>query len=220
MGIATGLVVVGDLIGEGAAREEAVVGETPNLAARLQAIAEPGQVVVAADTRALLGETFALDDLGPQLLRGIPGPVGAFRVLGEGRAGSRFEAQHGTTPLPMVGRDQELALLLERWRQAEAGEGQGVLLVGEAGIGKSRIAQGLLDALADQAHLRLRYQCSPYHVDSALWPIVRQLDQAAGLEPGDPPSQRLDKLESILEPSLGRHGIGSAAVRGIARDRH
>ena len=155
-------------------------------------------MVVAADTRALLGRTFDLDDLGAQLLRGLPGPVGVFRVLREGRAGSRFEARRGSTPLPMVGRDQELALLLERWRQAEAGEGQGVLLVGEAGIGKSRIVQGMLDALADRPHLRLRYQCLPYHVDSALWPVVRQLERAAGLEPDDPPGRRLEKLEAVL----------------------
>ncbi len=209
VGIATGLVVVGNLVGEGPAREEAVVGETPNLAARLQAISEPGQVVVSADTRALLGQTFDLDDLGSQLLRGLPRPVRAFRVRCESRADSRFEARGGSQPLPMVGRDQELALLLERWRQADAGEGQGVLLVGEAGIGKSRIARGLLDAIADRPHRRLRYQCSPYHVDSALWPVVRQLERAAGLEPDDQQLRRLDKLETLL-------GQASVAVAPVA----
>ena len=210
--------VVGDLVGEGSAREEAVVGETPNLAARLQAGAEPGQVVVAVDTRALLGGTFELDDLGRAASPRPARSGSSLRVLREGRARSRFEARHGSTPLPMVGRDQELALLLERWRQAEAGEGQGVLLVGEAGIGKSRIAQALLDALADRPHLRLRYQCSPYHIDSALWPVVRQLDRAAGLEPDDPPRRRLDKLEAVLrQASVEVAAVGPlfAALLGI-----
>ncbi len=204
IGIATGLVVVGDLVGEGAAREQAVVGDTPNLAARLQGIAPPGQVVIADATRRLLGAGFALEDLGERELKGISEPVPAFAVTGERPVESRFEAMSGPTLLPMVGRDQELALLLERWARAKAGEGQGVLLVGEAGIGKSRISHALLDVLADEPHLRVRYQCSPYHGDSALWPVIRQLNHAAGLGAEDPLEVRLDKLEALLERAGGR----------------
>jgi class 3 adenylate cyclase len=198
IGIATGLVVVGDVVGEGAAQEQAVVGETPNLAARLQWIAAPGQVVIAGATRRLLGVAFALEDLGERELKGIGTPVQAYAVIGERPLESRFEAMSGRAPLPMFGRDQELALLLERWSLAKAGEGQGVLLVGEAGIGKSRISRALLDALAEERHFRVRYQCSPYHTDSALWPVIQQLNYAAGLAADDPLEARLDKLEALL----------------------
>ena len=162
VGIATGLVVVGDLVGEGAAREEAVVGETPNLAARLQEAAAPGAVVVADGTRRLLGEVFELRELGPTRLKGFAHPVSGFQVLGERPAGSRFEARRSGRPPPMVGRDQELALVLERWRQAVAGEGQAVLLVGEAGIGKSRLVRAALDAVAgERAHRRSATSARP-----------------------------------------------------------
>jgi hypothetical protein len=204
VGIATGLVVVGDLVGEGAAQEEAVVGETPNLAARLQGIAAPGQAVIAEGTRRLLGAAFALEDLGERELKGIGTPVQAYAVTGERPLESRFEAMSGPALLPMIGRDQELALLLERWALAKAGEGQGVLLVGEAGIGKSRISRALLDAVADESHTRIRYQCSPYHTDSAFWPVIQQLNHAAGLDAGDPAEVRLDKLEALLERAGGR----------------
>jgi class 3 adenylate cyclase/predicted ATPase len=204
IGIATGLVVVGDLVGEGAAQEEAVVGETPNFAARLQGIAAPGQVVIAGATRRLLGAGFALEDLGERELKGIGAPVQAYAVTGERPLESRFEAMSGAALLPMVGRDQELALLLERWSLAKAGEGQGVLLVGEAGIGKSRISRALLDAVAHEPHTRVRYQCSPYHIDSAFWPVIQQLNHAAGLAADDPLEARLDKLEVLLERAGGR----------------
>ena len=197
VGIATGQVMVGDLVGEGAAQEEAVVGETPNLAARLQSLATPGQVVIAPGTRRLLGDVFELPDLGRKSVKGIAEPVRAFAVGGERVVGSRFEARRGEL-LPMEGRDQELALLLERWAQAKAGEGQGVLLVGEAGIGKSRISRALLDAIADESHTRIRYQCSPYHSDSALWPIIQQLRQAARFAGDEPDDAKLDKLEVLL----------------------
>jgi class 3 adenylate cyclase len=175
VGIATGLVVVGDLVGEGAAREEAVVGETPNLAARLQEAAGPGAVLISAGTRRLLGEMFELRKRGPLRLKGFAQPVSGFHVLGERPAGSRFEARRSGRPPPMVGRDRELALVLERWRRAAAGEGQAVLLVGEAGIGKSRLVRAVLDAIAGEEHAALRYQCSPYHTGTALWPVARQL---------------------------------------------
>jgi len=198
IGIATGLVVVGDLVGEGSSQEEAVVGETPNLAARLQGLAEPGQVAIAAATRRLLGADFALDDLGEHMLKGIALPTAVFSVVGERAPVSRFEARSGLLMLPLVGRDQELALLLERWNQAKAGEGQGVLLVGEAGIGKSRISHALIDALADEPHIRVRYQCSPYHSDSALWPVIQQLSRAAKFVGEESIDTRLDKLEALL----------------------
>ena len=191
VGIATGLVVVGDLVGEGAAQEEAVVGETPNLAARLQGMAEPGQVVVADRTRRLLGELFELKHLGARALQGMAETVPAFAILRDGRAGSRFDARHGSTLPPMVGRDQELAQLFERWRQAEAGEGQGVLLVGEAGIGKSRLLRGVRDAVADRSHAEVCWQCSPFHGDSPLWPVLQDLV-------GDPGGSTLVTLERRL----------------------
>jgi class 3 adenylate cyclase len=197
IGLATGLVVVGELIGEGVAQEQTVVGDTPNLAARLQALAAPGQVVVAESTRRLLGAGFLLDDLGAPALKGIAGAVGAFAVTGERVLASRFEGRAQGLQ-PMVGRDQELALLLERWAQAAAGEGQAVLLVGEAGVGKSRISRALLDALGERPHLRIRYQCSPYHTGSALWPAIQQLEHAAGFTTDDPLGTRLDKLEAAL----------------------
>jgi class 3 adenylate cyclase/predicted ATPase len=198
VGIATGLVVVGDLVGEGGAQEQAVVGDTPNLAARLQALAGPGQIVIAESTRRLLGDLFDLADLGAKNVKGIAEPIRAFAVGGERPVESRFEAMSGPSLLPMVGRNQEQGLLLGRWAQAKAGEGQGVLLVGEAGIGKSRIARALLDAVADQPHTRIRYQCSPYHGDSAFWPVIQQLGRAAGFAGDDSAETRLDKLEALL----------------------
>jgi class 3 adenylate cyclase len=161
IGIATGLVVVGDLIGEGSAQEEAVTGETPNLAARLQGIAPAGQVVIAAATRRLLGAGFEIEDLGERELKGIGEPVLTFAVKGERPVESRFAARAGSASMtPIVGRDQELALLLERWRQAKGGEGQLVLLTGEAGIGKSRITEAMIEAVAGEPHSLIRYQCS------------------------------------------------------------
>ena len=180
VGIATGLVIVGDLIGEGASREEAVVGETPNLAARLQEAAPSGTVVIAAGTRRLLGEMFELRDLGSIRLKGFDRAVRGFEVLRPNPTESRFEARQPGRSAPMVGRDQELALVLERWRQSVAGEGQAVLVVGEAGIGKSRLVQALLDEAAADPHSALRYQCSPHHTGTPLWPVVQQLGFAAG----------------------------------------
>jgi class 3 adenylate cyclase len=205
-GIATGLVVVGDLIGDEEARERAVTGGTPNLAARLQALAPPGGVVVADATRQLLGSLFELEDLGLQSVKGLDAPVHAFRVGAERGGVGRFEArQAGSRLAPLVGRDQELALLLERWRLARGGEGQLVLLTGEAGIGKSRITRALMDVAtaAGEAPLRVQLQCSPYHTDSALHPAVQQLAHAAGFTAGDTVEQRLDKLEALVVPAGG-----------------
>lgn len=197
IGIATGLVVVGDLIGKNAAQEQTVVGDAPNLAARLQAISGPGQVVISETTRRLLGSGFVVDDFGKHALKGLADPVQAFVVTGERSLETRFEARIGAV-LPIVGRDQELALLRERWSLVKNGEAQGVLLVGEAGIGKSRIVRGLLDDLADEPHNQMQYQCSPYQTDSALAPVIQQLRHAAHFAPEDSKSVQLDKLETLL----------------------
>jgi len=200
IGIATGLVVVGDLAGEGAARERAVTGQTPNLAARLQGLAEPGSVVIAEATRALARGAFSYADLGHVALKGIPNPVRAWRVAGEISA-SRFDAAHGAGLGAFVGRDQEVELLHSRWEQSAGGEGQVVLLSGEGGIGKSRIAEQLRLRLGNEGHVRLRYQCSPFHLDSPLQPAIAQLEYAAKISADDDEEARLAKLETLLRPS-------------------
>src|SRR5271167_3032741 len=198
VGIATGMVVVGDLIGSGEAQERGIVGETPNLAARLQGIAEPNKVVIAESTRKLLGNLFELADLGPQDLKGIAGPVRAFAALRGSSAEGRFEAMHGSGLTDLVGREEELELLLRRWSRAKSGEGQVVLLSGEAGIGKSRLTAALLERLATEPHTRLRYFCSPQHTDSALYPIISQMERVAGFVHDDSPKAKLDKLAALL----------------------
>jgi class 3 adenylate cyclase/tetratricopeptide (TPR) repeat protein len=206
-GIATGLVVSGDVIGEGATKEDAVVGETPNLAARLQALAEPNSILIAAATRRLVGGAFDLDALPPQTLKGFVDPVSVWRVVGSRKVESRFEAQTGGVT-PMIGREQEIALLLARWQQAREGEGQVVLLSGEPGIGKSRITRAVIQQVEADAHIRLRYQCSPYYANTALYPVIDQLERAAGLVRGDTFSTKLDKLEALL-------GQGTSQVRDV-----
>jgi class 3 adenylate cyclase/predicted ATPase len=198
VGIATGLVVVGDLIGEGSAQEQSVVGETPNLAARLQALAEPDAVVIAAGTRRLVGDLFEYRDLGAVEVKGIAASVPAWQVLRPSVVESRFEALRGLALTPLIGRDEEIDLLLRRWARARAGDGQVVLVSGEAGIGKSRITAALAERLYADPHLRLRYFCSPYHQDSALYPFIDQLGRAAGFARDDPPAVRLEKLEALL----------------------
>jgi class 3 adenylate cyclase/predicted ATPase len=199
VGIATGLVVVGDLIGEGAGREEAVVGETPNLAARLQALAAPGSVVIAPGTYRLVRGLFELEDLGTHRLKGLAEPVRVWRVAGASAAESRFEALHGAAgPMPLVGREEELALVLGRWQQAKEGEGQVVLLSGEAGVGKSRLLCAVRERLADEPYTPLSHYCSPFHQTSALHPVIGLLERAAGFKRDDPPGCKLDKLEALL----------------------
>ena len=202
VGIATGLVVVGDLVGEGGSQEEAVVGETPNLAARLQGLVEAGGVVVAEPTRRLLGEVFDLADFGRHDLKGFAAPVRAWRVIRERPAKSRFEAAHPTGVTQLISRQHELSLLLDRWTEAKAGEGQVVLLSGEPGIGKSRLTQAFRERIADEPHRRLRYQCSPYHTNSALYPVIGHLEFAAGLSLDDPPELKLKKLEVLLAQAI------------------
>jgi class 3 adenylate cyclase/tetratricopeptide (TPR) repeat protein len=198
VGIATGLVVVGDLIGEGSAQEQSVVGETPNLAARLQALAEPDTVVIAAATRRLVGDLFEIRDLGAVEVKGIAGPVPAWQVLRPSVVESRFEALRGSALSPLVGRDEEIDLLLRRWERAKASDGQVVLISGEPGLGKSRITAALAERLHTEPYLRLRYFCSPYHLDSALFPFVDQLGRAAGFTRDEPPASKLEKLDALL----------------------
>jgi class 3 adenylate cyclase len=197
VGIATGLLVVGDLIGSGEAQERGIVGETPNLAARLQGIARPNTVVVAESTRKLLGNLFELQDLGANELKGVEGAVRAYGALRPSAVESRFEALR-TATTPLVGRDEEVDLLLRRWEQAKRGEGWVVPISGEPGIGKSRIAETIVERLGGEPHTRLRYFCSPYHQDSALYRSIAQLERAAGFRREDPAEQRLAKLEGVL----------------------
>jgi len=198
IGIATGLVIVGDLIGEGAAQEAAVVGETPNLAARLQALAEPGSVIIAPGTRTLIGGLFDLADLGTHSFKGYSEPVRAWRIVREGSAEGRFEAMHGGTLTPLIGREHEIGLLLERFERARDGDGQVVLLSGEPGIGKSRTVGTLRERLAGEHCLALSHFCSPFHTNSALYPIISLLERSAGFERDEPPAGRLAKLEALV----------------------
>src|SRR6516165_3575239 len=198
VGIATGLVVVGDLTGSGEGHERRIIGETPNLAARLQGIAEPNTVVIAEATRGLLGNLFELRDLGARDLKGVAEPVRAWVALRASTVESRFEALHPTGLTALVGRTEETELLLRRWSRAKSGEGQVVLISGEAGIGKSRLTAALLENVAPEPHTRLRYFCSPQHTDSAFYPIIGQMERAAGLLHDDTPQQKLDKLDALL----------------------
>jgi hypothetical protein len=197
IGIATGLVVVGDLIGSGSAQEHIIVGETPNLAARLQALAEPDTVVIAESTRKLLGGLFDLQDHGTSEVKGIAEPVRAFAALRPSAVESRFKALR-TATTPLVGRDEEIELLMRRWAQAKAGDGCVVLISGEPGIGKSRITEAIQERLGAEPYTRLRFFCSPNHQDSALYPVIAHLERASGFRRDDTAEQRLDKLEALL----------------------
>ena len=197
VGIATGLVVVGDLIGSGAAQEQAVVGETPNLAARLQAEATPGTVAIDQTTHRLLGGLFEYRDLGGIEAKGFANRVQAYEVVRRSMVESRFEALR-TASTPLVGRDAEIDLLMRRWEQAKSGDGCVVLISGEPGIGKSRIAETIVERLGGEPYTRLRYFCSPHHQDSALYPSITQLERAAGFRREDTAEQRLAKLEAVL----------------------
>jgi class 3 adenylate cyclase len=198
VGIATGLVVVGDLIGSGASQEQAIVGETPNLAARVQEIAVPNTVVIAESTRRLLGNLFELEDVGFKDLKGIAGSMRAWMALRPAAVESRFEALHASGLAALVGREEETELLLRRWSRAKNGEGQVVLLSGEAGLGKSRLTAALAERLAREPHTRLRYFCSPQHTDSAFYPVIAQMARGAGLTHEDTAKAKLDKLDALL----------------------
>ena len=198
IGIATGLVVVGELIGAGSARERAVAGETPNLAARLQALAEPNAIIIGERTRQLLGERFEYESLGERALKGFAAPVRLFRVLRETAAESRFAAARAASRGAFVGRGEESSLLLDRWRRATQGHGQLVFVSGEPGIGKSRLADMLAERIGSERFFRITCQCSPYHTNSALHPVIRHLERAAGFAPDDPDAVKLAKLEVML----------------------
>ena len=197
IGVGTGVVVVGDLVGAGEAQERGVVGETPNLAARLQAAATPGTIAIDTTTRRLLGGLFEYRDLGGIEAKGFANRVQAYEVVRPSMVESRFEALR-TATTPLVGRDEEVDLLLRRWEQAKRGDGCVVLISGEPGIGKSRIAQTIVERLGGEPHTRLRYFCSPHHQDSALYPSIAQLERAAGFRREDTAEQRLAKLEAVL----------------------
>jgi class 3 adenylate cyclase/predicted ATPase len=202
VGIATGLVIVGDIIGSGASQEQAIVGKTPNIAARLQGIAAPNMVVIADSTRKLLGNLFEVVDLGGKDLKGIGGPERAWAVQRPNPVDSRFDALHASGVTELIGRQEELDLLVRRWSKAIAGDGQVVLLSGEPGIGKSRLTAALLERLDTEPHTCLRYFCSPQHTDSALYPIINQMERAAGFRHGDMAQAKLDKLEALLAQSF------------------
>ena len=201
VGIATGLVLVGEMTDAGGGQEHGIIGETPNIAAQLQALAEPNIVVIAESTRKLLGNLFDLQDLGTKDLKGIVGPVRAWAALRPSLAESRFEALHGSGLTDFVGRDEELELLLRRWSRAKIGEGQVVLLSGEPGIGKSRLIAELAEAIASEPQVRLRNFCSPQHIDSALYPTIRQIERAAEFTRDDTSLAKLDKLDALLARS-------------------
>ena len=205
VGIATGLVMAGALTGD--ARDDDVIGDTPNLAARLQTLAAPATVVISHGTRRLLGGTFTLASLGQQQLKGFAEPVEVWRADGvRHRIGGRFEARSIGQLTPFTGREKEIALLLRRWQRAKAGRGQVVLLCGEAGIGKSRIVRALQERLAAERYTALHYHCSPYYVTSAWHPVINQLERAAGFQDQDDATARVDKLEALLSLSAGDVG--------------
>jgi len=198
IGIATGLVVVGDMIGEGASEEAAVVGETPNLAARLQSRAEPSSVLIADATRELAGGLFEYADEGAREMKGFSEPVRAWRVLRTSGVESRFDAARSHRLTPLVGRLRESEELARLWQSASQGNGCVAVLIGEAGIGKSRLVEALTEKIAGGPHIRLSYQCSPYHTNSALYPFIHQLERDADFRRGDSAGDRLDKLEALL----------------------
>jgi class 3 adenylate cyclase len=201
VGIATGLVVVGDLVDAGGSQERGIIGETPNLAARLQGIAEPNMIVIAEGTRKLLGNLFELQDLGAKGIKGIAGSVRVWAVLRASYVESRFEALHASGLTALVGRDEEVELLMRRWKQAKMGEGRAALISGEPGIGKSRLTAALSEHIGTEPHTRLRYFCSPHHQDSALYPFIVQLERAAGFARDDTVEAKLGKLRALLVPS-------------------
>jgi len=199
IGIATGVVVVGEPIGDGDARQQTAIGDTPNLAARLQDLAAPNELVIANSTRIHVGALFELEDLGAQPLKGFVEPQRAWRVIHESDTENRFEAlRPGTTPL--MGRGEELDVMLRRWQQANSGEGRVILISGEPGIGKSRLTAALTDAIQSEPHRRLRWFCSPHHQGSALYPVITQLERAAGFAREDLPDEKLAKLSALLAP--------------------
>jgi class 3 adenylate cyclase/tetratricopeptide (TPR) repeat protein len=224
IGVATGTVVVGEASRAANAEAKLAVGDTPNLAARLQGLAGAGEVVIAPATRRLVGDAFDLTDLGARPLKGIAEPVRVWRVEAVHRTEGRFEAARtGAALTPLVGREEEVALLLRAWRQAREGEGRVVLISGEPGIGKSRLTQVLREQIAGEPHLTLRYQCSPYHLNSPLYPVTEQIEAVAGFTREDTPEQKLDKLEAVLVGSQEQRAESApllAALLSLPTERY
>jgi class 3 adenylate cyclase len=198
LGIATGLVVVGEIVGIGTARERAIVGETPNLAARLQTLAAPDTILIGEATKKLLGGLFDLEAAGEHELKGFGRPIPAWRVRGEAIVESRFAAIRAGRKLPLIGRAHEMGLARDRWRLTRLGEGQILTVIGEAGIGKSRLIEALQEALSGEPHSRIHLQCSPYHSDSALYPVIQHLARAARFAAADLPNARIEKLRETF----------------------
>src|SRR5262249_54875556 len=201
IGIATGTVVVSELLIGEVAAEQAIVGGTPNLAARLQALAEPGTVLICPSTRRHSGGHFNYLDLGPLALKGWAEPISVSQVLGTSGVESRFEAMHKAKLPPLFGREEEIELLLRRWKQVTQGGGRAVVLTGEPGIGKSHIAIALDERLQGERHITLRYFCSAHHTNSALFPFIGQLERAAGFERSDSATEKLSKFEALIAQS-------------------
>jgi class 3 adenylate cyclase/tetratricopeptide (TPR) repeat protein len=219
--VGSGVVVVGNLGQQGVTQENAATGETTNLVARLQAIAEPNSLVVSPATHRLVGALFDYRDLGRHTLKGFSEPVHVRQVLGPSKVESRFEARRAGALSPLVGRQEELDMLLRRWEQAKFGAGRVVLVSGEPGVGKSRIAESLLAGLEGEPHTRLRYFCSPHHTHSPLYPSIAQLERAAGFEPGSSAGAKLDKLEALLRPTaknISRDVALIAELLGVPTD--
>ena len=194
VGIETGVVIAGDLIGEGPSKEEAVVGETLNLAAKLQALANPDTVLIGPATRRLLGERFQYDPMGQRRITDSASTIEVWRVIAPVEKATRFDASHTAKMTPMVNREPELNLLLEQWNHVKSGAGQIVLISGEPGIGKSRLTRALRHHVSPEPHFRLQFQCSPYHVNTALHPVIAQMQGAAGIDSEDSSSAKLEKL--------------------------
>jgi class 3 adenylate cyclase/tetratricopeptide (TPR) repeat protein len=195
IGVATGVVIVGDIIGEGASEESAVLGETPNLAARLQGLAEPNTMVIGPETRSLIQDRFRCTDLGEHTVKGIARPVRAWGVVEALAIGDRFGGQAYST---LVGREEELDLVHQRWNRAVSGQGQAVVISGEAGIGKSRLVQAVKEISAtDQAEV-VHISCSSYHAQDPLYPFIDGLTRLVGFEESDSSTQKLDKIDALL----------------------
>ena len=222
VGIATGLVVAGDIIGDGASEEHSVLGETPNLAARLQGVASPGNVIIAETTRRLIEGRIQVEALDPLFVKGFSDSIQAFRATGI-RAATRFDAATSENMSPFVARQSELNLLTDRWQQACSGDGQVVLLSGEAGIGKSRILHELRETLSSTAHTSIRFQCSPFNANTPFYPIIEQFENAAGFSKSDTHEDRLDKLELLIAETSGMVDSDApllAALMSLPVDRY
>ena len=212
IGIETGIVVIGDMIGAGSAREHPIVGDTPNLAARLQALADPNGILVGPRNHQLLGRRFEYESIGERSLKGFPAPVRVWRVLRESAAESRFAALRAASRGAFVGRGEESSLLLDRWRRAAQGQGQALLISGEAGMGKSRLVDMLSDGIGEQRCYRVTCQCSPYYTNSALHPVIRHLERAAGFAADDPDTVKVAKLERMLGVSNGSPDVPATSL--------